>query len=73
MRFYQVELYCKDRGHFGYVFCASKRDAQRALREGMGGDIAPGESESIRAIDIEPTKAGILLTLNRLAAHPDNG
>ena len=73
MRFYKVEFYCEVEGHLGYEFCASKRDAQRTLRERGGSDLRPGESESIRAIDIEPTKAGILLALNRLASHPDNG
>ena len=73
MRFYKVEFYCEGEGPLGYEFCASKRDAQRMLRERGGSDLAPGESESIRAIDIEPTKAGILHALNRLAGHANNG
>lgn len=68
MRFYQVEIVSEQYGHLGSVFSTSKRDAERALREHGGGD-----GDQIIPIDIEPTKAGILRALNRLAAHPNNG
>ena len=68
MRFYQVALYCSDEGHAGSEFFTSKRDAQRALRE-----IGYGDGDQIIPIDIEPTKAGILLALKDLASHPNNG
>jgi hypothetical protein len=73
VRFYQVEFYCGEQGHLGYAFRASKRDAQRTLRELSRSEIATEPALSIHAIDIEPTKAGILSALNDLASHPDNG
>ena len=56
MRFYKVEFYCEEQGHLGYDFCASKRDAQRTLRERGGSDLAAGERESIRAITSWPSR-----------------
>lgn len=32
-----------------------------------------GDAAGIDVLEIDPSKAGIILALNRYAAHPDNG
>ena len=76
MRCYKVEFIGRA-GHeasgqsAGFEFFKSKRDAQRKVSNPeVLIDLIPGP---IIPIDVEPTKAGFLHALNRLAGHPDNG
>ena len=73
MRFYQVEFIGRAEGGLsvGFEFFTSKRDAQRKVSNpGVLIDLIPGP---IIPIDVEPTKAGFLHALNRLAGHANNG
>lgn len=60
MRFYRVHSYDEKNGSFGFLWYTNRREAEK-----------PGEP--IEAVNIVPTKAGILRALQVYASHPDNG
>ena len=77
MKFYRVS-YSQDGGNSGgYSWHTSKADAQRAARQGYEND--PQEYDGldtrpqVEAVEITPTKAGILAALEAYASHEANG
>ena len=78
MKFYRVHLYGDTGVSFGYEWFTSRKEAEQRKRElddeRSDSDKADGMDEAeITEHLIEPTKAGILAALNRLANHPNNG
>jgi len=74
MKFYRVSLVETDQGHQGYVWFASKDEAERKQREWMkdhkDDDAA---SADIELVMIPSTKRAMLAWLGTYAAHEDNG
>lgn len=69
MTFYRVTWYIEDGKYSeGYSWHCSKAEALHEIKQKLRAD-APGDPE---AIEIIPTKAGILRTLRRFAEHPNN-
>jgi len=79
MRFYRLDLRHNYGESAGFKFFTTRRDAEKAFREHMrsGSDqeewVCACENTEIEAIDIVPTKQGILAALKRHASHADNG
>ena len=82
MRFYAVSLMRSMSGSHSYQYFSNKADATKCKREWEGSTDAVSLPEDSRfalidAIDIKPTKAGILDALNRIEGNkpkrvPDN-
>lgn len=70
MRLYRVHCWTGEDGHSGFKFFSNRADAEKAVREWDRENTAVAELE---AIEVEPTKAGILAALNTYANHADNG
>lgn len=74
MRFYRVHDYEAVNGSHGYLWFTSKAEAEKKARELVAADPETyDEPLEIEALEVEPTKVGILEALNRYAGHPDNG
>ncbi|MBO0715720.1 MAG: hypothetical protein J2P55_00085 [Rhizobiales bacterium] len=74
MRLYRVSLRSEDDGSAGFAFCASQREAAKAISAFKALD--PGAATrhaDVEPFDVIPTKAGILAALNKYGGHPDNG
>lgn len=72
MKFYRLHLYDGADGSGGFKFFTEKIVAEREAR--AFGDATDAHANvEVEAIEIEPTKAGILEALNTYASHPDNG
>ena len=71
MKFYQVHTSYDHGVCAGFEYFTSRETANREMREFLRNN--PTEEAEIVAIEIEPTKHGILNALNRYASHPDNG
>lgn len=71
MRFYRVHLYDGADGSAGYKFFTVQADAKREARQ-WDRD-RDNDATEVEALEIEPTKAGILDALNFYAGHPNNG
>jgi hypothetical protein len=60
----------------GFSFHSSERDAWRSIDKAVQNktaDLVEEGGSDVEAIQIVPTKAGILKALERYAKHPDNG
>lgn len=74
MRFYRLHDYSPQDGSAGYEFFTSKAEAERKARELFDPERHGDKSAiEIEAVDVVPTKAGILAVLNAYASHPNNG
>ena len=80
MKLYRLAFYDVQRGQQGYAFVATKREANTRRRAFMARYPTRAMRREwlprvdVGAIDIEPTREGILDALNRYASHPpDNG
>lgn len=73
MKLYQVDYTCEAGNSAGYGYFGNKREAAKAsnLWRAQGNELEHGAE--IRAIEVEPTKSGILKALNRFASHANNG
>ncbi len=71
MRFYQVHMTHEAGTSIGFEYYTTRPAADKAAAEYLFD--YPEESAEVTAIDVEPTKAGILRALNQYAGHPDNG
>lgn len=70
MRFYRNHIHTEDGESRGYRWFPSRQAAEQINKiVDDGGNTNP----VAEPIVIEPTKAGILLALNRYASHADNG
>jgi len=71
---YRVDLFSFSDGSSGYIYCTSRRVAERAGREWVeGGDSAEVRDFEIDEIPTPKTKAQVISILNRYAVHPNNG
>jgi hypothetical protein len=73
MRFYRVHFYDGADGSAGFKFFTVQADAAREANAFKQDAIDAHANVEVEAIEIEPTKAGILAALNTYASHPDNG
>lgn len=80
MKFYRCEVFdaLDDGESAGFLFASSKAEMLTLIREHNERHAENNPSRDNlctepEAIDIEPTKAGILRALRRYAGHPDNG
>ncbi len=74
MRFYRLHWTTEGGNSGGFDYFTRKDDAEREARAFMrqhGGE--DGEEADVDAIDIVPTRDGILRALKWLASHADNG
>jgi len=76
MKIYKVDYRAEGYTSRGFSFHSSKREADQAGRSAMKA--AQGAEEDIASfevelIEVQPTRRGIVETLNRHAKHPDNG
>lgn len=82
MRFYKVSIVDEGDGNKGAEWFRTKREAERCARKktyysprdpSCLYDMTVNQTAEVEAVDITPTKAGILTALRRYASHPDNG
>lgn len=70
MRFYRLQRQVEGGNCGGFEWFTRRADAER---EGRAWEREEDEETFIDAVDITPTKRGILRALNHYADHPDNG
>jgi hypothetical protein len=73
MRFFRVHFYDGADGSAGYQFFTVQAEAARAARAFNRDATDSHAVVEVEAIEIEPTKAGILDALNTYASHANNG
>lgn len=80
MKIYRVSYDGDPDGHKGYSFFASKAEATKDAKRWERQDQSPGYTKGIgdhrgkiEALDIDPSKRGIIRALNTYAGHCDNG
>jgi hypothetical protein len=79
MKFYRVSYSQEGGNSAGFSWHRTRREALAAARKDYNQDPAEYDNndraieERIEAIDVVPTKAGILKAMHRYASHPDNG
>lgn len=74
MTFYRVTFYNTFDGTAGYSWHTSKASASKSSAEWIAScDGDATASAEIEAVEITPTKQGILDALNTYAKHADNG
>ena len=73
MRFYRLALFEVGDGSHGYEFFTAKADAEKRAREWLAENAGHEPRADVEAIEIEPTKPGILAAMNKYAGHNDNG
>lgn len=71
MKFYRVSQSHEHGASAGSDWFTNKQDADGAA--GKWRKESDHHAATVEAVDIEPTKAGILDALRRYATHPDNG
>lgn len=69
MRFYRVEMIDEVEGSQGYQYFTNHEEARTFAKQNQPAD----QRRPILAIDVTPTRAGILRALNNYGGHPDNG
>lgn len=75
MKFYKVSLHTHEYGHDGYVYCTSKAEAEKAVRqfnrdlEGYGCNC----EITMHTIKNPLTLSTLINLLNRHGGHSDNG
>jgi hypothetical protein len=72
---YKISLHDAVEGSLGFRFETSRTAAENFARtwEKDGGEFDNERSTEIQAINVVPTKGGIVYALETNAAHPDNG
>ena len=73
-KLYRVALACEGGlpKSDGYVWTTSRREADRIASQ-YEADHPDEMPCTVEAIEVIPTKRGILAALNKYATHPDNG
>ena len=71
MKLYRIGVQrVSDDEHVGYIYAGSQKEVATVKREVVAAD---NKVQEIEAINMVPTKAGLLAALNRYGSHPDNG
>lgn len=71
MRFYRVHYTTDCGSSAGYDWFTCRRKAEQEARAWRRDN--PDETTAIRAVEVSPTRAGILRALNLYGSHCDNG
>lgn len=76
MRIYKNDLRCNGSESKGYTYHASYRAARASAAEAIrntADSCEPIATVETEALDLTPTKSGIISALNQHGGHPDNG
>lgn len=76
MKIYRLDKRGEAGVSFGFEYFTTIKEARKACRDWMGDDeesICNAEGTDIVAIEVTPTKPGIMRVLKQWATHPDNG